>query len=133
MTSLRLLTMIPLASALLLSSCVVAPYGPGCAYHQPCGYPGGGYGGGGYAPPAQGTVGGALLGAAAGGIIGHQSGRGLEGAALGGVLGALAGRVMETSRQDSYYQPAYYNPPQPAYQPDYDDDYDYGYNDSYAY
>ncbi|MES2595889.1 MAG: glycine zipper 2TM domain-containing protein [Verrucomicrobiota bacterium] len=128
MTFLRLLTMVPLTSAMLLSSCVVAPYGPGCAYHQPCGYPGGGYGG--YAPPAQGTVGGALLGATAGGIIGHQSGRGLEGAALGGVLGALAGRVMETSRQDTYYQPAYYNPPQPVY-----DEPDYGYddNDPYAY
>ncbi len=31
---------------------------------------------------------GAVIGAAAGGIIGHQSGRALEGAALGGALGA---------------------------------------------
>jgi uncharacterized protein YcfJ len=74
-------------------------------------------------------VGGALLGAAAGGIIGHQSGRGLEGAALGGVLGALAGGAMQSSRQASYYQPAYYNPPQPAYQPDYD----YSYGDPYGF
>lgn len=34
---------------------------------------------------------GALLGGAAGAIIGHQSGRGLEGAALGAGLGGAAG------------------------------------------
>ncbi len=41
----------------------------------------------------QGAVVGGLGGAALGGIIGHQSGRGLEGAAIGGALGALAGGV----------------------------------------
>ena len=117
-----------LALSMLLSSCVVAPYGPGCAYHQPCGYGGGGYGG--YAPPAEGTVGGALLGAAAGGIIGHQSGRGLEGAALGGVLGALAGGAMQSSRQASYYPPAYNNT---YYTPQPEPDYGYGYGDPYGF
>jgi len=122
----RLLTLSSLGLCLTLSSCVVAPYGPGCAYQQPCGYGGGGYGTGGYgayAPPAEGTVGGALLGAAAGGIIGHQRGRGLEGAALGGLLGALAGGTLQNSRQSYYHQPAYYAPPQPAWQPDYGDPY----------
>jgi outer membrane lipoprotein SlyB len=41
-----------------------------------------------------GTVLGALGGAAAGGIIGNQSGRGLEGAAIGAGLGALGGNVI---------------------------------------
>lgn len=56
-----------------------------------------------YAGPneAAGGVAGALTGAAAGGIIGHQSGRGLEGAAIGGVLGALAGSVIGNA-QDQY-------------------------------
>ncbi|HUF60886.1 MAG TPA: glycine zipper domain-containing protein [Verrucomicrobiales bacterium] len=42
----------------------------------------------------RGAVGGGVLGAAVGGIIGHQSGRGLEGAAIGGGLGAVGGSVM---------------------------------------
>lgn len=42
----------------------------------------------------QGAVYGGLGGAALGGIIGHQSGRGLEGAAIGAGLGALAGGVI---------------------------------------
>lgn len=41
-----------------------------------------------------GAVYGGLLGAAAGGIIGHQSGRGLEGAAIGGALGAVGGAMV---------------------------------------
>ena len=41
----------------------------------------------------RGAVTGGLIGAAAGGIIGHQSGRGLEGAALGGAAGAGAGAL----------------------------------------
>lgn len=41
-----------------------------------------------------GAVCGGLLGAAAGGIIGHQSGRGLEGAAIGGALGAVGGAMV---------------------------------------
>ncbi len=46
-------------------------------------------------PNAQrGTVVGGLTGAAAGGIIGHQSGRGLEGAAIGAGVGAAAGNTI---------------------------------------
>jgi uncharacterized protein YcfJ len=41
----------------------------------------------------RGAVTGGLLGAAAGGIIGHQSGSALEGAAIGGALGAGAGAL----------------------------------------
>lgn len=51
----------------------------------------------------QGTVIGALGGAAAGGIIGNQSGRGLEGAAIGAGLGALAGNAIGDSRDRRYY------------------------------
>lgn len=53
-----------------------------------------------------GTVIGALGGAAAGGIIGNQSGRGLEGAAIGAGLGALGGNVIGGSndqRNNQYY------------------------------
>ena len=86
---------------LLLSSC--APYDP---YYS--GYGGGG-GWGGYGRPtrADGAVGGALLGAAAGGIIGNQSRRGLEGAAIGGLLGALAGSAIQNSREQRYYNQPY--------------------------
>lgn len=42
----------------------------------------------------RGAVIGGLGGAALGGIVGHQSGRGLEGAALGGAAGAGAGALM---------------------------------------
>ena len=46
-------------------------------------------------PNAQtGAVLGGLAGAAAGGIIGHQSGRGLEGAAIGAGVGAVGGGVI---------------------------------------
>lgn len=54
-----------------------------------------------------GTVLGGLGGAAAGGIIGHQSGRGLEGAAIGGGLGALGGNVVggaQDQRNRRYYR-----------------------------
>ncbi len=54
-----------------------------------------------------GTVLGGLGGAAAGGIIGHQSGRGLEGAAIGGALGALGGNVVggsQDQRNQRYYR-----------------------------
>jgi hypothetical protein len=66
-------------------------------------------------PNAQtGTVIGALGGAAAGGIIGHQSGRGLEGAAIGAGVGALGGNAIGNSqdqRNAQYYnqQQGYYN------------------------
>lgn len=58
-------------------------------------------------PNAQtGTVIGALGGAAAGGIIGNQSGRGLEGAAIGAGLGALGGNAIgnaQDQRNAQYY------------------------------
>jgi uncharacterized protein YcfJ len=53
-----------------------------------------------------GTVIGALGGAAAGGIIGNQSGRGLEGAAIGAGLGALGGNLIggaQDDRNSRYY------------------------------
>lgn len=53
-----------------------------------------------------GTVIGALGGAAAGGIIGNQSGRGLEGAAIGAGLGALGGNLIggsQDQRNGRYY------------------------------
>lgn len=80
-------------------------------------------------PNAQtGAVLGALGGAAVGGIIGHQSGRGLEGAAIGAGAGAVGGGVignaqdqrnMEMRRRQqsqNYYgpgqpQPSYYSQP----------------------
>lgn len=50
-------------------------------------------------PNAQtGSVLGALGGAAVGGIIGNQSGRGLEGALIGGGLGALGGNAIGNSQ-----------------------------------
>ncbi len=75
-------------------------------------------------PNAQtGTVIGALGGAAVGGLIGNQSGRGLEGAAIGAGLGALGGNAIGNSqdqRNAQYYQqqPGYYAPP-PQQQPGY--------------
>lgn len=53
-----------------------------------------------------GTVVGALGGAAAGGIIGNQSGRGLEGAAIGAGAGAIGGNVIggaQDERNARYY------------------------------
>ena len=56
-------------------------------------------------PDAQtGTVLGGILGAATGGIVGHQSGRGLEGAAIGGGLGAIAGNIFGNARDTRRYQ-----------------------------
>lgn len=53
-------------------------------------------------PNAQtGSVLGALGGAAIGGIIGNQSGRGLEGAAIGAGLGALGGNALGNSRDQN--------------------------------
>ncbi|MES2596785.1 MAG: glycine zipper domain-containing protein [Verrucomicrobiota bacterium] len=50
-------------------------------------------------PNAQtGTVVGGLGGAAVGGIVGHQSGRGLEGALIGGGVGAVAGNAIGNSQ-----------------------------------
>lgn len=59
-------------------------------------------------PNAQtGAVIGALGGAAAGGIIGNQSGRGLEGAAIGAGLGALGGNAIGNAQDQRNAQ--YYN------------------------
>lgn len=56
-------------------------------------------------PNAQtGTVLGALGGAAAGGIIGHQSGRGLEGAAIGAGLGGIGGNMIGNAQDQRNYQ-----------------------------
>lgn len=61
-------------------------------------------------PNAQtGSVIGGLGGAAAGGIIGSQSGRGLEGAAIGAGLGALAGNAIGNSQDQRRYNNVYYN------------------------
>jgi uncharacterized membrane protein YebE (DUF533 family) len=63
-------------------------------------------------PNAQtGAVLGALGGAAVGGIIGNQSGRGLEGAAIGAGLGALGGNALGNSKDqnNARYQQGYYD------------------------
>ncbi len=67
-------------------------------------------------PNAQtGAVVGGLGGAALGGIIGHQSGRGLEGAAIGGALGAVGGNAVGNAQDQRNYQrqQQYYAPQQP--------------------
>jgi outer membrane lipoprotein SlyB len=71
-----------------------------------------------------GAVIGALGGAAAGGIIGHQSGRGLEGAAIGGALGGVGGAVVgdaQDKRNAQYYRDRdgrYYENQRPYYRDD---------------
>lgn len=65
-----------------------------------------------------GAVIGGLGGAAAGGIIGHQSGRGLEGAAIGGALGAVGGALVgdaQDKRNEGYYRDGRYYPSERAY------------------
>jgi len=90
----RSLTLGTVLLSFVLISCA-DPYGYGY---------GASYGPGGYGrPPAQGAVAGALLGAAAGGIIGNQSRRGLEGAAIGGLLGAFAGGGIQNSCQQRQF------------------------------
>lgn len=88
-----------------------------------------------------GAVIGALGGAAAGGIIGHQSGRGLEGAAIGGALGAVGGAVVGDAQDQRnaanyyrdrdgryYYGDGYYGaPPPPPPPPRYRSGYYRGY------
>lgn len=56
----------------------------------------------------RGAVIGGLGGAALGGIVGHQSGRGLEGAAIGGAAGAGAGALMGNA-QDQEQRRRYNN------------------------
>jgi len=73
-------------------------------------------------PNAQtGSVIGALGGAAVGGIIGNQSGRGLEGALIGGGIGALGGNAIGNSRDqqnaqfnNGYNQPRFQQQRRPA-------------------
>lgn len=65
-------------------------------------------------PNAQtGTVLGALGGAAAGGIIGHQSGRGLQGAAIGAAAGGVGGNMIGNAQDQRNAQRYYYNQPPP--------------------
>jgi uncharacterized protein YcfJ len=71
-----ILLLVVATSALILSNCA-QPVGPNTQ---------------------RGAVTGGLIGAAAGGVIGHQSGRALEGAAIGGALGAGAGAVHGNAR-----------------------------------
>lgn len=70
-----LLSITAAVSALTFSNCA-NPYAPGANNAQ------------------RNTATGALAGAALGGIIGHQSGRGLEGAAIGGALGGVGGNIV---------------------------------------
>jgi outer membrane lipoprotein SlyB len=86
-----------------------------------------------YGPNARmGTAIGGLGGAALGGIIGHQSGRGLEGAAIGAAAGAGAGALMGSSTdQRQRQQGGYYNQQQGGYnngynQPQYQQQYQQG-------
>ncbi|MBL9184362.1 MAG: hypothetical protein JNN17_19615 [Verrucomicrobiaceae bacterium] len=102
----RLFTVASLLVTLTLTSC--APYGPGYGY--------GDWGGYGAPSRADAAVGGALLGAAAGGIIGNQSRRGLEGAAIGGIIGALAGGAIQQSRERRAAQSYGYGQPYGGYQ-----------------
>lgn len=48
----------------------------------------------------KGAVMGGMGGAILGGVIGHQSGRGLEGAAIGAAGGAAAGGVMGSAKDE---------------------------------
>lgn len=96
----RTLTFGTLLLTFTLTSCA-DPYGYG---YGGSGYGNSGYGGyGGQSRGAQGTVVGAMLGAAAGGIIGNQNHHGLQGAAIGGILGALAGNAFQGSRGSQQY------------------------------
>jgi uncharacterized protein YcfJ len=76
-----ILTLASSIAALALSNCA-APVGPNTQ---------------------RGAATGALLGAAAGGVIGHQSGRGLEGAAIGAAGGGTAGAVFGNARDQEQF------------------------------
>jgi hypothetical protein len=92
MKALQHLVLTPLAAVLLSSTVVSCASGPNAQ---------------------TGTVIGGLGGAALGGIIGHQSGRGLEGAAIGGALGALGGNwIGDAQDQRNYYYARSYAPRQ---------------------
>ncbi len=72
------------ATAFSFTSCA-NPYGAGASNAQ--------------RDAATGAIGGALLG----GIIGHQSGKGLEGAAIGAAAGGVGGHVVG-KKKDAQYQ-----------------------------
>lgn len=76
-----LVTLISAAAALSLSNCT-APAGPNTQ---------------------RGAATGGLLGAGAGAIIGHQSGRALEGAAIGAAAGGTAGALYGNARDQEQY------------------------------
>jgi outer membrane lipoprotein SlyB len=57
-----------------------------------------------------GAVVGGLIGATAGGIIGHQGGRGLEGAGIGGAVGAVTGGLVGSSMDQTDKQALQTNP-----------------------
>jgi len=78
---LKLILAINSLAAVLLTSCG-APVGPNTQ---------------------RGAATGALGGAVLGGIIGHQSGRGLEGAAIGGLGGAAVGGALGNARDQERY------------------------------
>ena len=59
-----------------------------------------------------GAVVGGLVGATAGGIIGHQGGHGLEGAAIGAAVGALGGGLLGNSWDQQDQQALAVNPNQ---------------------
>jgi len=86
-----LLSGLAVISAAMMSSCASGPYAQ------------------------YGTAAGGIAGAALGGIIGNQSGRGLEGAAIGAAAGALAGnQIGAANDQVRYPQPRYAYAPQPT-------------------
>ncbi len=58
----------------------------------------------------EGAVAGGLLGAAAGGIIGHQKHRGLEGAGIGAAVGAIGGALVGSAMDDRDRQALAVNP-----------------------
>ena len=70
-----------------LALCSIAAIGFGCATGQTT-------------HTKEKAVVGGLLGAAAGGVIGHQSGRGLEGAAVGAAAGSVAGGALGSAQDE---------------------------------
>jgi len=64
------------------------------------------------------TAQGAVIGATAGAVIGHQSGNAAEGAIIGGALGALTGAAIADQRQKRVHKAA------PHYQRRVDEHYD---------
>ena len=79
-----LLSIVAAASALTFSNCA-NPYSAGSTNAQ------------------KDTATGALGGAVLGGIIGHQSGKGLEGAALGAAAGGVAGNAVGRNKDAQGY------------------------------